>query len=226
MVFDNTINQSMPSLNTIHSVMPLNSMTPVVIQLPMRGAPDRHPQMVTSSQPLAQIGFPFNVAHITNHLLLPTEERQRHMLLTTVMPNVAGYCDWCGKRVQFMGTTSASLFPETSDTATKVEAMDTAGTHLEKELMELVEHTQGTQLFSPSSFMDSEFEETDSSPPDLLEGSTVSTNSYGRPIAGILPTPRAPQIQARDTPQPIPIYPPNFRSEKTEKTDFQIFPKQ
>ena len=126
----------------------------------------------------------------------------------------------------FMGTTSASLFPETSDTATKVEAMDTAGTHLEKELMELVEHTQGTQLFSPSSFMDSEFEETDSSPPDLLEGSTVSTNSYGRPIAGILPTPRAPQIQARDTPQPIPIYPPNFRSENTEKTDFQIFPKQ
>ena len=103
MVFDNTINQSMPSPNTIHSVMPLNSMTPVVIQLPMRGAPDRHPQMVTSSQPLAQIGFPFNVAHITHHLLLPTEERQRHMLLTTVMPNVAGYCDWCGKRVQPSG---------------------------------------------------------------------------------------------------------------------------
>ena len=126
----------------------------------------------------------------------------------------------------FMCTTSASLFPETSDTATKVEAMDTAGTHLEKELMELVEQTQGTQLFSPSSFKDSEFEETDSSPPDLLEGSTVSTNSYGRPIDGILPTPRAPQIQARDTPQPIPIYPPNFRSENTEKTDFQIFPKQ
>ena len=97
MAFDNTMDQPMPSLNTIHTVMPLNNMTPVVIQLPMRGAPDRHPQIVTSSQPLAQIEFPFNVAHSTNHLLLPTEERQRHRLIPTVMPNVAGYCDWCGK---------------------------------------------------------------------------------------------------------------------------------
>ena len=119
----------------------------------------------------------------------------------------------------FMGTTSASLFPETSDTATIVEEMDTAGTRLEKELMELVGDTQGTQLFSPSSFMDSEFEETDSSPPDLLEGTTVSTNSYGRPIAAILPTPRAPHIHAREISQPIPIYPPKFRP---ENTDFQI----
>ena len=115
----------------------------------------------------------------------------------------------------FMGTTSASLFPETSDTATKVEDMDTAGTRLEKELMELVGDTQGTQLFSPSSFMDSEFEETDSSPPELLEGTTVSTNSYGRPIAAILPTHRAPQIHAREISQPIPIYPPNFRPGNT-----------
>ena len=30
-------------------------------------------------------------------LLIPTSERQMHRLFPTVMPNVAGFCDWCGK---------------------------------------------------------------------------------------------------------------------------------
>ena len=48
-------------------------------------------------QPLTQIGFPFSATHSTNLILIPAQERQSIRLLPTVMPNVAGYCDICGK---------------------------------------------------------------------------------------------------------------------------------
>ena len=53
-------------------------------------------------QPTVQVGFPFNFSHSTNFLLIPASERQSIRLLPTVMPNVAGFCDLCGKcYVQF-----------------------------------------------------------------------------------------------------------------------------
>ena len=87
----------MSSLDTIHSVMPLTNVTPLVIQLPMWGQPNRNSQITVSSQLLAQIGFLFSVALSTNHLLLPTEERHGHRMFPTVTPNVSCYCDGCGK---------------------------------------------------------------------------------------------------------------------------------
>ena len=38
-----------------------------------------------------------NVAYKTNLLLNPSGERQTFRLTPMVMPNVAGFCDWCGK---------------------------------------------------------------------------------------------------------------------------------
>ena len=38
----------------------------------------------------------FQVRHSTNLLLLPLYERQMYRLLSTVMPNVGGFCIWCG----------------------------------------------------------------------------------------------------------------------------------
>ena len=48
-------------------------------------------------QSLTQVGFPFNMTHSSNLLLIPARQRQSIRFLPTVMPNVAGYCDACGK---------------------------------------------------------------------------------------------------------------------------------
>ena len=64
--------------NNVPGVVPLNNVTPRVIQLPLRGFPKKNPETMIPTQQLRQIGFPFSVAHSTNLLLLLTEERQRH----------------------------------------------------------------------------------------------------------------------------------------------------
>ena len=48
-------------------------------------------------QSITQVGVPFNMTHGSNLLLIPARQRQSIRLLPTVMPNVAGYCDICGK---------------------------------------------------------------------------------------------------------------------------------
>ena len=63
---------------------------------PIRGRMDIPQQApVTNNQRVFK--FLFNVEHSSNLLLIPTSERQMHRLFLTVMPHVAGFCDWCGK---------------------------------------------------------------------------------------------------------------------------------
>ena len=70
---------------------------PLMIQIPPNsGRMDMSPQApVVNNQQV--FNFLFHVGHSTNLLLIPTIERQMHRLFPTVMPNVAGFCDWCGK---------------------------------------------------------------------------------------------------------------------------------
>ena len=69
----------------------------LMIQIPPIEATMNIPQQapVTNNQQI--LNFFFNVEHSSNLLLIPTSERQIHRLFPTVMPHVAGFCDWCGK---------------------------------------------------------------------------------------------------------------------------------
>ena len=41
--------------------------------------------------------------HSTNALLLPSSERDLYRLTPTVMPNIAGCCNWCGRTPDQIG---------------------------------------------------------------------------------------------------------------------------
>ena len=70
---------------------------PLMIQIPPLEGNLHTPQLNGGPNPVPTHHFPFQVGHNTNLLLLPLQERQMYRLLPTVMPNVAGFCDWCGK---------------------------------------------------------------------------------------------------------------------------------
>ena len=46
---------------------------------------------------MVQVGFPFTIAYSTNVLYMPINERDNCRLFPTVMPNVAGICEYCNK---------------------------------------------------------------------------------------------------------------------------------
>ena len=75
--------------------------------------------------------------------------------------------------------------------------------------MELIEESRVFSPASPTSFIDSEFEEINESPEerriDNLDNTRVS--SYGRPTAAIFPTPRRDGIQADYVSAALPTYP-------------------
>ena len=51
--------------------------------------------------------------------------------------------------------------------------------------------------------MDSEFEETDSSPPGIHGDLALTLTSFGRPTSAILPTPREIKRQDGETVRPV-----------------------
>ena len=75
----------------------------------------------------------------------------------------------------------ATLLPNTSPTVEHNETTYSSETQLEKDLMELLGETQYEQAATPSSFMDSEFEERILFPWTVEVCLNVNTNSYDRP---------------------------------------------
>ena len=92
----------------------------------------------------------------------------------------------------FMGAATAMFFPSSNDPILQGNVIDTTGTGIEQELMELIEESRIVSPVSLTSFVDSEFEEANESPEELRgDGPDIMiVNSYGRPTAAILPTPR------------------------------------
>ena len=88
-------------------------------------------------------------------------------------------------------------------------SIDTAETRIERETMELIEEKRFSSPASPLSFIDSEFEEAGISPEASEAEPSVQFNSYGRPIAAILPTPKTSVEQPNETLRSVPTYPPN-----------------
>ena len=115
----------------------------------------------------------------------------------------------------FMGAATAKLFPSGNDPILQGSVIDTTGTGIEQELMELIEESRVISPASLISFIDSEFEETNESPEergvDNLDKTRV--NSYGRPTAAILPTPRVNVVQAGYDSPALPTYPLGYDPE-------------
>ena len=73
------------------------SLSPMLFPIPMgEMTQETHQTPFVMQQPM-QLGFPFDTVHSPNVLLIPARERQNMRLIPTVMPNVAGYCNFCGK---------------------------------------------------------------------------------------------------------------------------------
>ena len=68
--------------------------------------------------------------------------------------------------------------------------IDTTGSQIERQLMELVEEHQNHHSVSSPSFIDTEFEEYPESLGDQDMDNHFSLNIYGRPSAAVLPIPR------------------------------------
>ena len=114
----------------------------------------------------------------------------------------------------FVGSATAALFPP-SNSIDRQGTIDTTGTTIEREIMELIEESPLSPSTSSLSFIDSEFEEVDMSPRDSSEVPERQLNNYGRPVAAILPTPRIPRQQPDEMIRPIPTYPLNVSQESS-----------
>ena len=110
----------------------------------------------------------------------------------------------------FVGAAAATFFPSSSVSFKTEEVVDTAGSQIERQLMEMIDEHQSHRSSSPTSFIDTEFEESPESPADQEMEDSHSLNSYGRPSAAILPTPRGRGRGRGLVQHPIQTYPPGF----------------
>ena len=110
----------------------------------------------------------------------------------------------------FVGATSATLFASEPEDPVVTEIIDTAGTQIERQMMDIIEEHHFSRESSLTSFIDTELEDSPMSPWDTAEPMRIPVNSYGRPTAAILPTPRNANQMTTAINRPAPIYPANF----------------
>ena len=116
----------------------------------------------------------------------------------------------------FMGSTAALLFPSGGNDVPTQDIIDVRGTRIERELMELVEEDLPSTPPSLPSFIDSDLELENEPSNDPNPGTDIRLNSYGRPTAAILPTPRNAEHQSDTASQIVPTYPPNYHPNSSD----------
>ena len=102
----------------------------------------------------------------------------------------------------FVGSSLATLFPSSNVLAGHGDAACVEGTQIEQDLIELMNDSQDDPAGSPSSFIDSEFEEGNLFPWTENRDAALNTNSYGRPCARVLPIVREDQDEEGILPTP------------------------
>ena len=80
----------------------------------------------------------------------------------------------------FVGAAAATIFPSASLPYQTEEVIDTTGSQIERQLMELVEEHQNHDSVSSPSYTDTEFEESPEPPEDQEMDNDLWLNSYGR----------------------------------------------
>ena len=101
----------------------------------------------------------------------------------------------------FTGAVTVMLFLSNSVIISQDDTINTAGTGIEEELMELIEGNHIPSPDSRTSFIDGENEEASESSVGsaTVTMSTTLQISYGHPTAAILPTPRRNDSQLNET---------------------------
>ena len=76
---------------------------PLMIQIPPIALNflANHGKFQAQQQP--QYRFTVQTTHSTNFLLLSARERDAYRRSPTIMPNIAGFCDWCGRTYDQIG---------------------------------------------------------------------------------------------------------------------------
>ena len=107
--------------------LPTYNNAPIMIQIPPHEGSVHVSQLITGPNAGPSPHFPFQAGHSTNLLLLPFQERLQYRLLPPVMPNVAGFCDWCGKCYDLIALETlgeSSLQPLTTGRRSGTEVSD------------------------------------------------------------------------------------------------------
>ena len=116
----------------------------------------------------------------------------------------------------FVRSTAALLFPSGGNEVPTQDTIDVRGTRIERELMDLVEEDLPSTPSSLPSFIDRGLE-LENEPSNYPNPETdIRLNSYGRPTAAILPTPRNAEHQSDTASQPVPTYPPNYHPNSSD----------
>ena len=115
----------------------------------------------------------------------------------------------------FVGAAAATLFPSSSVPYQSEEVIDTTGSQIERQLIELIDKHQSHRSSSLTSFIDTEFEASPKLPDDQEMEDSYSLNSYGKPSASILPTPRGSGRGRSLVSHPIRTYPLGFTAESS-----------
>ena len=111
----------------------------------------------------------------------------------------------------FVGAASATLFTSQPEDSVVTEIFDTAGTQIECQMMDIIEEHHFSRESSSTSFVATELKDSPMSSWETAEPMGVPVNSYERPTAAILPTPRNNNNQPRAAiNRPIPTYSTNF----------------
>ena len=92
-IHSNVAQSQQPVMRTMQGF----NLSPMLFPIPLEETTQGTRQTPFVVQQPMQLGFPFDIVHSPNVLLIPAQERQGIRLLPTVMPNVAGNCDFCGK---------------------------------------------------------------------------------------------------------------------------------
>ena len=79
----------------------------------------------------------------------------------------------------FVGAAATTLFPQSTFPSQNTEVIDTAGSQIERQLLDLIDEHQSNHSMTPSSFVSSEFEESPESPYDQEMTQQFPLNSYG-----------------------------------------------
>ena len=85
----------------------------------------------------------------------------------------------------FVSAATATLFPSPSFPHQSEDVINTSGSQIERQLMNLVEVHQTHEPVSSPSFIDTECKKSPASPDDQDMDNNFSINNYGRPSAAI-----------------------------------------
>ena len=110
----------------------------------------------------------------------------------------------------FVGAASETLFTSEPEDPAATETMDTAGTLIKRQMMDIINEHHFSRQSSSTNFVDTELEDSPMSPWKAPEPMGVPVNSYGRPTAAIRSTPRNDNQRSAAINRPIPTYSTNF----------------